>query len=46
MILSENDYNGITETLYLSKNPAVRQEIEEGLKSGLSECIPENEVEW
>jgi antitoxin YefM len=34
------------ETLYLCSVPGMRKRIMEGLKTPISECIPENEVEW
>lgn len=46
VILSEEDYNGLMETLYLSSNPQVRDEIIEGLNTPLGECLPEAEVAW
>jgi PHD/YefM family antitoxin component YafN of YafNO toxin-antitoxin module len=46
VIISEEDYNGLIETLYLSSIPQVKEDIEEGLKTPLSECVPEAEVEW
>lgn len=44
VIVSEEDYNGLTETLTLSSIPDVRQDIIEGLGTPISECLPENEV--
>ena len=46
VILSEEDYNGLMETLYLSSNPQVRDEIIEGLNTTLDQCLPEAEVAW
>lgn len=46
VIISEEDYNGLMETLYLCSIPNMRERIMEGLKTPASECIPENEVEW
>ena len=46
VILSEQDYNSLIETLYLSTNPRVKTEILEAKNQHLSECIPEKEVEW
>lgn len=46
VIISEDDYNGLMETLYLSSNPVVKQEITDGMKTPIEECIPEDEVEW
>ena len=46
VIISEDDYNGLMETLYLSSNPAVKHEIVDGMKTPVEDCIPEDEVEW
>jgi len=46
VVISEEDYNGLMETLYLSSMPDVKNVIIEGLNTPVSECIPENEVEW
>jgi PHD/YefM family antitoxin component YafN of YafNO toxin-antitoxin module len=46
VIISEEDYNGLMETLYLSSIPGMKERIVEGIKTPVSECIPENEVEW
>ena len=44
VIISEEDYNGLMETLYLSSVPTIKESITEGLKTPVSECIPEREV--
>lgn len=46
VIISEEDYNGLMETLYLSSVPAMKEKIIEGLRTPLDECLPENEVQW
>ncbi len=46
VVISEEDYNGLMETLYLSSMPAVREKIIEGLNTPLEECLPEEQVEW
>ena len=46
VVISEDDYNGLLETLYLSSIPDVKNAIIEGLNTPISECIPENEVQW
>ena len=46
VVISEEDYNGLMETLYLSSIPDVKKAIIEGLNTPISECIPENEVQW
>lgn len=46
IIISEADYNGLLETLYLSSDPKVRTDILDGAAEPIEECIPESEIEW
>ena len=46
VVLSEEDYNGLMETLYLSSNPHMKEKIVEGLRTPLDECLPEDGVQW
>ena len=46
VIISEEDYTGLMETLYLNSIPGMREKIIEGMNTPLEECIPENVVEW
>ena len=46
VIISEEDYNGLMETLYLSSMPEVKKAIIEGLNTPISECIPESEIDY
>lgn len=46
IMISEEDYNGLMETLYLSSIPTMKEKIVEGLRTPLDECLPENEVPW
>ena len=46
VIISEEDYNGLMETLYLTSILGMKERLIEGIKTPVSECIPENEVEW
>ena len=46
IILSENDYNSLVETLFLSSNQKVKEEILKGKNTPLKECISANEVIW
>ena len=46
VVLSEEDYNGLMETLHLSSIPGMKEKIMDGLKTPLSECVTESEVEW
>lgn len=46
ILLSEEDYNGLMETVYLSSVPHLKEEIIEGMKTPLSECIKHDAVKW
>ena len=46
VILSEEDYNGLMETVYLCSIPGLKDKIVDGLHTPISECIPEDEVQW
>ena len=46
VIISEEDYNSLIETVYLSSVPQQREKIIEGLHTPLDQCLSENEVEW
>ena len=45
VILSEEDYNSLMETMYLI-SAGLRDSIGEGMETPLSDCVPESEVEW
>lgn len=38
VVLSEEDYNGLMETLHLSSIPKLKEAIVEGLQTSLDEC--------
>ena len=44
VLISEDDWRAIQETLYLLSIPNMRESIVEGLKTGLDECS--GELEW
>lgn len=46
VVLSEEDYNSLMETLYLSSIPAMREKIIEGLNTPTEECLSEEKVFW
>ena len=41
VVLSDDDYRGILETLEMNANPVLKQKLLEGKDTPLSECIPE-----
>ncbi len=46
VVISEEDYNGLMETLYLSSIPDQREKIIDGLNTPLDDCLQEDEVDW
>ncbi len=44
VLVSETDWNAISETLYLLSVPGMRESIREGLAADVSECS--KELEW
>ena len=46
VLLSEEDYSGIMETLYLVSMPGMREKIMEGMSTPLEDCADEAAVEW
>lgn len=46
IILSEDEYNGLMETLYLNSIPGMKEKLEEGVNAKIEDCLPESEVEW
>lgn len=46
VILSEEDYEGLMETLHITTFPELKQEIVDGLHTSIDECVAEDEVIW
>lgn len=46
VLLSEEDYSGIMETLYLVSMPGMREKIMEGMSTPLEDCVDEAAAEW
>ncbi len=46
VLMSEDDYEGIMETLYLSSIPGLKESIIEGLNAGPEEYVSEDDVRW
>lgn len=44
VLLAEEDWNAINETLYLVSIPGVRDSIREGMESSLEDC--DRELDW
>ena len=46
ILIGEEDWNSIKETLYLMSIPDMTDSILEGGSTPVSECLDESEVEW
>ncbi|MCI8895953.1 MAG: type II toxin-antitoxin system Phd/YefM family antitoxin [Lachnospiraceae bacterium] len=46
VLISEDDWRAIQETLYLDSIPGMTESILEGAKTALADCIPEDSVSW
>ncbi len=46
VIISEEDYNSLIETLYLSSDPEYKKTLLDGKNTPLSECIDESDVNF
>ena len=46
VIISEEDYRAIQETLYLLSVPGMRESIIEGMKEAPEECVKAEEIKW
>ncbi|MBF0353079.1 MAG: type II toxin-antitoxin system Phd/YefM family antitoxin [SAR324 cluster bacterium] len=44
VLISEEDWNAVQETLYLLSIPGMRESIKEGLETSLEECA--GELDW
>ncbi|HHY77358.1 MAG TPA: type II toxin-antitoxin system Phd/YefM family antitoxin [Clostridiales bacterium] len=42
LIISEDDYNSIQETMYLCSIPGMREKIIKGINTPLEECVEED----
>ena len=46
VMISEEEYLGLIETLHLTSVPGMKETLVEGLNTPLSETAPEEEVVW
>jgi PHD/YefM family antitoxin component YafN of YafNO toxin-antitoxin module len=46
VMISEEEYLGLLESLYLTSVPGMKETLVEGLNTPLSETVPEEEVAW
>ena len=46
VLLNEDDYNSLIETLYLSADPEYKKSLIIGLNTPIEQCFDEDEIEW
>lgn len=46
VMISEDEYRGLMETLYLTSIPGMKEKLTDGLRTPLSDTISEEEVIW
>lgn len=46
IILSEDDYRSLMETVNLLSIPGMRDKLQSGREDPLEDCVPESEVAW
>ena len=46
VLISESDYNGLMETVYLTSIPKMKEKLIKGKNTSKEDCITEEEVEW
>ena len=46
IVLSEEDYNGLMETVNLLNVPGTKDKLIKGKETPLEDCIAEDEVKW
>lgn len=46
IVMSEEDYAGLMETVYLMSSHSTAKDIKEGLETNLKDCVSEKDVEW
>ena len=46
VIISEDDWKAIQETIYLNSIRGMAELIREGGETPIEECVPEDEVDW
>ncbi|MDD6155031.1 MAG: type II toxin-antitoxin system Phd/YefM family antitoxin [Eubacteriales bacterium] len=46
VLIGEDDWSAIQETLYLDSIPGMTESLIEGRDSSIESCVPEEEVDW
>ena len=46
VLVSENDWNAIQETVYLNSIPGMVESIKKVMETPIEDCVSEEDVEW
>ncbi len=46
VLIGEDDWAAIEETLYLTSIPGMSESLQEGMAVSLDDCLTEDELEW
>lgn len=46
VLIGEDDWNAIQETLYLNSIPGMADSLKAGMEASLADCVSEKEVLW
>ena len=46
VIISEDDWKAIKETIYLNSIPGMAESIREGEETTIEDCVPDDEAGW
>ena len=46
LLIGEDDYNSLVETLYLSADPEYKRSLIEGKNTRLEDCVDEEDLNW
>ena len=46
VLVSENDWNAIQETVCLNSIPGMVESIKKGMETPIEDCVSEEDVEW
>lgn len=46
VVISEEDYNGLMETVHLLNTPGMKEKLIKGKETKIEDCVAEEEVEW
>lgn len=46
VLVALDDWNAIQETLYLLQVPGLREDILEGMRTPIEECVTKEELDW